>query len=172
MEGLNFKQRLSGITTLMFDIDGVLTDGKVLVMDSGEMVRNLNSKDGYAFHQAVMKDYRVVIISGGHNEAVKRALERSGIKDIFIRTQDKLTCYLDYLATNNLKDDEVMYMGDDLPDHEIMARTGIAACPNDAAQEIRAISIYVSPKNGGEGCVRDIIEQVLKAQGKWSIEKW
>jgi 3-deoxy-D-manno-octulosonate 8-phosphate phosphatase (KDO 8-P phosphatase) len=172
MEGLNFKQRLTGITTLIFDIDGVLTDGKVLVMDSGEMVRNINSKDGYAFHQAVMKGYRVVIISGGNNEAVKRALERSGIKDIFIRTQDKLTCYVEYLAANQLKDEEVMFMGDDLPDYKVMARVGIAACPNDAAQEIRAVSIYVSPRNGGEGCVRDIIEQVLKAQGKWSIENW
>lgn len=172
MEGLNFKQRLSNITTLMFDIDGVLTDGKVLVMDSGEMVRNLNSKDGYGFHQAVMKGYRVVMISGGHNEAVKRALERSGIKDIFIRTQDKLGCYKEYISLHGIKDEEVMFMGDDLPDHEVMSRVGIAACPNDAAQEIRALSIYVSPKNGGEGCVRDIIEQVLKAQGKWSIEKW
>jgi 3-deoxy-D-manno-octulosonate 8-phosphate phosphatase (KDO 8-P phosphatase) len=172
MQGLNFKQRLTKITTLMFDIDGVMTDGKVLVMENGEMVRNMNSKDGYGFHQAVLKGYRVVIISGGNNVAVKTALERTGITDIFIRQQDKLGCYQDYLNANNLTDEEVMFMGDDLPDFEVMSRAGLAACPNDAVAEIRGICQYVSPSKGGEGCVRDIIEQVLKVQGQWSIEKW
>lgn len=172
MTELNFKQRLTKISTFIFDIDGVLTDGKVLVMENGEMVRNLNSKDGYAFHQAVLKGYRVVIISGGRNEAVKKALERSGIKDIFIQQQDKLACYSEYRQLHNLSHDEIMFMGDDLPDFEVMRTVGLPACPNDAVQEIRNISIYVSAKRGGEGCVRDIIEQVLKSQGKWSIEKW
>lgn len=172
MEGINFKQRLSKITTLMFDVDGVITDGKVLVMDSGEMVRNLNSKDGYAFHLAVVKGFRLVIISGGNNVAVKNSLERSGVMDVFIRQHDKLACYQDYLTLHGLKDEEVMYMGDDLPDHQVMSRVGLAACPNDAVQEIRSICQYVSPIKGGEGCVRDIIEQVMKAQGRWSIEKW
>jgi len=172
MQGLNYKQRLTKITTLMFDIDGVMTDGRVLVMENGEMVRNMNSKDGYAFHQAVLKGYRVVIISGGNNVAIKNALERTGIKDIFIRQQDKLGCYQEYLNTNGIHDDEVMFMGDDLPDHDVMRRAGLAACPNDAVAEIRAICQYVSPYKGGEGCVRDIIEQVLKVQEKWSIEKW
>ncbi|MEO6303413.1 MAG: 3-deoxy-D-manno-octulosonate 8-phosphate phosphatase [Bacteroidia bacterium] len=119
---LNFKQKLNKITTLMFDVDGVMTDGKVLVMESGEMVRNMNSKDGYAIHLAVQKAFRIVIISGGNNNAVKNALERTGVKDVFINQHDKLACYLDYLKLNNLKDEEVLFMGDDLPDHEIMSR--------------------------------------------------
>lgn len=156
----------------MFDVDGVLTDGKVLVMESGEMVRNVYSKDGYALNQAVNKGYRVAIISGGNNLAIKNALSRNGVTDIFIREHDKLGCYKNYLDLHNLKDEEVLFMGDDLPDHEIMCRVGIAACPNDAATEIKAICQYISPRNGGEGCVRDVIEQVMKVQGKWSIEKW
>jgi 3-deoxy-D-manno-octulosonate 8-phosphate phosphatase (KDO 8-P phosphatase) len=169
---LNFKQKLNHITTIMFDVDGVLTDGKVLVMESGEMVRNVYSKDGYALNQAVNKGYRIVIISGGNNVAVKNALSRNGVNDVFIRQHDKLACYRDYLATNGLKNEEVLFMGDDLPDHEIMIRAGVAACPNDAVPEIKEICQYISPRNGGEGCVRDIIEQVMKVQGKWAIEKW
>jgi 3-deoxy-D-manno-octulosonate 8-phosphate phosphatase (KDO 8-P phosphatase) len=144
----------------------------VLIMDSGEMVRNMNSKDGYGLHLAVTKGYRIAVISGGNNQAVKNALARTGIKDVFIQQHDKLNCYLEYLATHNLKDDEVMFMGDDLPDHEIMSRVGVAVCPNDSAIEIKQIAQYVSPKNGGEGCVRDIIEQILRVQGKWEIVKW
>ena len=169
---LNFKERLNKISTLMFDIDGVLTDGKVLVMDNGEMVRNMFGKDGYAINQAVNKGYRIVIISGGNNAAVQAALARNGVKDVFIRQHDKLACYNDYLKQNNLSHQEIMYMGDDLPDHAIMSLSGVAACPNDAVPEIKAICQYISPRNGGEGCVRDIIEQVMKVQGKWAIEKW
>jgi 3-deoxy-D-manno-octulosonate 8-phosphate phosphatase (KDO 8-P phosphatase) len=169
---LNFKQRLNKITTLMFDIDGVLTDGKVLVMENGEMVRNMNSKDGYGLHLAVTKGYRICIISGGQNEAVKNVLARTGITDIFIRQHDKLACYTEYCKLHNLSDEEIMYMGDDLPDHEVMSRVGAAVCPNDAVMEIKHICQYVSPKNGGEGCVRDVIEQVLRVQGKWEIVKW
>jgi 3-deoxy-D-manno-octulosonate 8-phosphate phosphatase (KDO 8-P phosphatase) len=169
---LNFKQRLNKITTLMFDIDGVLTDGKVMVMESGEMVRNVNSKDGYALTLAARKGYRIVIISGGQNQAVKNVLARNGVTDIFIKIHDKIGCYNEYLKAHHLNDEEVLFMGDDLPDHEIMSRTGVAACPNDAVAEIKAICQYISPKNGGEGCVRDIIEQVLKVQGKWEIAKW
>jgi 3-deoxy-D-manno-octulosonate 8-phosphate phosphatase (KDO 8-P phosphatase) len=169
---MNFKQRLNRITTIMFDIDGVLTDGKVLVMESGEMVRNIYSKDGYALNQAVNKGYRIVIISGGNNTAVQAALTRNGVRDVFIRQHDKLACYKEFKTANNLTDEEILFMGDDLPDHEIMCVAGVAACPNDAASEIKAICQYISPRNGGEGCVRDIIEQVMKVQGKWGIEKW
>jgi 3-deoxy-D-manno-octulosonate 8-phosphate phosphatase (KDO 8-P phosphatase) len=169
---LNFKQRLARVTTLMFDVDGVMTDGKVLVMDSGEMVRNINSKDGYALHLAVMKKYRIVVISGGNNLAVQKALARTGITDVFIRQHDKLACYQEYMTTNGLTNEEVLYMGDDLPDHEVMSRVGVAVCPLDAAVEIKEICQYVSPKKGGEGCVRDIVEQVLRVQGHWEIVKW
>jgi len=169
---LNFKQKLNKITTLMFDVDGVMTDGKVLVMESGEVVRNLNSKDGYAIHLAVSKAYRIAIISGGNNVAVKNMLLRTGVNDVFINQHDKLACYLDYLKLHNLTDEEVLFMGDDLPDHEIMSRVGVAVCPADAVQDIKAICSYVSGKNGGEGCVRDVIEQVLRVQNKWEIVKW
>ncbi len=168
----NFKERLNKVTTFMFDIDGVMTDGKVLVMDSGEMVRNMNSKDGYALHLAVTKGYRLVVISGGNNEAVKNALARTGISDVFIRQHDKLACYEEYLKNNHLKDEEILYMGDDLPDHEVMNRVGVAVCPNDAAIEIKTICQYISSKKGGEGCVRDVIEQVLRVQNNWEIVKW
>ena len=169
---LNFKEKLNKITTFMFDIDGVMTDGKVLVMESGEMVRNLNSKDGYGLHLAVTKGYRMVVISGGQNDPVKNVLARTGITDVFIRQHDKLACYTEYMALNNLSDEEVLYMGDDLPDHEVMSRVGVAVCPNDAAVEIKELCQYISPKKGGEGCVRDVIEQVLRVQGKWEIVKW
>lgn len=169
---LNFKEKLNKITTLMFDVDGVMTDGKVLVMESGEMVRNMNSKDGYALNLAVKKGYRIVVITGGNNLAVKNALARNGVNDVFIRQHDKLACYTDYLTLHNLSDEEIVFMGDDLPDHEIMSRVGLAVCPNDAAPEIKAICQYISPKAGGEGCVRDIIEQVLRVQGNWEIAKW
>lgn len=156
----------------MFDVDGVMTDGKVLVMESGEMVRNMNSKDGYALHLAVTKNYRIVIISGGNNVAVKNALARTGITDVFIGQHDKLKCYEEYMQAHQLKDEEVLFMGDDLPDHEIMTRVGAAVCPNDAAVDIKEICQYISPIKGGEGCVRDVIEQVLRVQGNWQIVKW
>ena len=169
---LNFKQALTKITTLIFDVDGVMTDGKVLVMGNGEMVRNMNSKDGYALHLAVKKGYKIVIISGGNNVAVKSALEKTYITDIFINQHDKLQCYKDYIYSNNISDEEVLYMGDDLPDWEVMSRVGVAVCPNDAATEIKNICKYISSQKGGEGCVRDVIEQVLRVQGNWEISNW
>lgn len=156
----------------MFDVDGVFTDGKVLVMENGEVVRNVYSKDGYAIHLAVQKKYKLVIISGGNNVAIKNLLTRSGIEHIFINQHDKLQCYKDFIYEHNINDEQVMYMGDDLPDYEIMSRVGVAACPNDSAPEIKSICSYISPKNGGEGCVRDIIEQVMRVQGQWEIANW
>lgn len=168
----NFKEKLNKITTLMFDVDGVFTDGKVLVMENGEVVRNVFSKDGYAIHLAVQKKYKLVIISGGNNVAIKNLLIRSGIEHIFINQHDKLQCYKDFIYEHNINNEQVMYMGDDLPDYEIMSRVGVAACPNDSAPEIKSICSYISPKNGGEGCVRDIIEQVMRVQGQWEIANW
>ena len=165
----NFKEKLNKINTFIFDIDGVLTDNKVLVMENGEVVRNVHSKDGYALQLAIKKGYTIVILSGGNNVAVKNLLAKTGIQYLFINQHDKLACYKDFINENNLSDEQIMYMGDDLPDYEVMSRVGIAACPNDSAPEIKAISIYISPKNGGEGCVRDIIEQVMRVQGTWVI---
>ncbi|MDZ4666207.1 MAG: HAD-IIIA family hydrolase [Bacteroidota bacterium] len=168
----NFKQSLTKITTLIFDIDGVLTNNTVFVTEQGEMLRNLHSKDGYALQLAIKKGYKIVIISGGNNEPIKKVLTRAKIPFIFINIHDKLQCYKDLINEHSLKDEEVMYMGDDLPDWEVMKRVGVAACPNDAATEVKDICIYISDKKGGEGCVRDIIEQIMRVQGKWEIANW
>lgn len=169
---LNFKQALNKITTLIFDIDGVLTNNTVFVNEHGELLRNLHSKDGYAIQLALRKGYRLVIISGGNNEPIKKVLERAGVKHVFIKAHDKLQCYKDLINEHSLKDEEILYMGDDLPDWEVMKRVGVATCPNDAATEIKDICIYISNKKGGEGCVRDIIEQTMRAQGTWEISNW
>lgn len=168
----NFKQKLTKIKTFIFDVDGVLTDGKVFVFENGDVVRNMNSKDGYAIHLAVKKNYRIVIISGGNNVAIKNMLIKAGVIDIFINQHDKLQCYKDFIVKNGLSEEEILYMGDDLPDWEVMSRVGLAVCPNDAATEIKALSLYISNNKGGEGCVRDIIEQVLRVQNNWEISNW
>lgn len=169
---LNFKQKLKSITTIMFDIDGVLTDGKIIVLESGEALRNINSKDGYALHLAVQKGYRIAVISGGNNIGIQKVLSRTGITDVFINAHDKLAVYEKYILEHQLKHEEIVFVGDDLPDHEIMSRVGLAVCPNDAAIEIKNICHYISPRKGGEGCIRDVIEQICRVQGKWDIVKW
>lgn len=168
----NFKEKLTQIKTLLFDVDGVLTNGTVLVMPNGEIVRNLNSKDGYAIQLAVKKGYRIAIITGGNSESVKKILMELGIKDVFLSQRNKLECYENYILEHKLKESEILYMGDDLPDYDVMKRVGIAACPNNSAHEIKEISIYISNRNGGEACVRDIIEQVMRSQDTWEISGW
>lgn len=156
----------------MFDIDGVMTDGKVFFFHDGTPVRNLNNKDGYAIHLAKLKGYKMAIISGGSSEITKNALHKLGIEHVFLKQHDKLSCYKDFIAEHNIEDKNVMYMGDDLPDVEVMQRVGVAACPHDAATEIKELALYVSDKKGGEGCVRDIIEQVMRVRGDWGIVHW
>ena len=168
----NFKERLNHIKTFLFDVDGVLTNGSVLIMENGEVVRNMNSKDAYALQLAVKKGYRIAIITGGNSQAVKKALQGLGIEDVFLAQSDKLQCYKDYINEHDLKEEEIVFMGDDLPDYEVMKRVGIAACPNNAAHEIKQISIYISNRNGGEACARDIVEQVMRCQGTWEITGW
>ena len=168
----NIKTRLKHITTLMFDIDGVMTDGKVYFLPDGTPTRSLNNKDSYAIQLAAKKKYRLVVISGGSSEIVKTALLRLGITHVFLKQHDKLSCYKDFISEHALQDENILYMGDDLPDYEVMSRVGIACCPADAATEIKDISIYISDKKGGEGCVRDIIEQVLRVRGDWEIAHW
>jgi len=168
----NFKQKLTRIKTLLFDVDGVLTNGQVLLMENGEFVRNMNSKDGYALQLAVKKGYRIGIITGGNSQTVKKALESLGIEDIFLAQHDKLQCYKDYINEHSLNEEEILYMGDDLPDYEVMKRVGLAVCPFNSAHEIKEICLYISSRNGGEACVRDIIEQVMRSQGTWEITGW
>ena len=163
----SYKEHLKHISTFIFDIDGVLTDGTIQVNTQGEMLRTMNIRDGYGLKDAVEKGFYVCIISGGTNEGVRVRLQNLGIKDIFLGAHLKTKVLEDYLKINNLKRENVLYMGDDLPDFEVMQEVGLPTCPQDAVQEIKAISKYVSHKKGGKGCVRDVIEQVMKVQGKW-----
>lgn len=168
----NFKSRLKHITTLLFDIDGVMTDGKVYFMSDGTPLRSLNNKDNYALQLAAKKGYKLAIISGSSSEIVKEALHRLGIEYVFLKQHDKLSCYKDFIAEHTLEDKNILYMGDDLPDYEVMQRVGVACCPNDAATEIKDICIYISDRKGGEGCVRDVVEQVMRVRGDWEIAHW
>ena len=167
MEEKSYKEYLEHITTFVFDVDGVLTDGTVSVLTNGEMLRTMNVKDGYAIRSAVDKGYNLCIISGGKNEGVRIRLEGLGIKDIYLGAKNKIEQLDDYLTANDIKSENVLYMGDDIPDYEIMAAIGLPTCPNDAATEIKQISQYISPLGGGKGAVRDVIEKVMRSQGKW-----
>ena len=167
MEDKSYKEYLNHITTFIFDVDGVLTDGTITITTSGEQLRRMNIKDGYAMKTAVDAGYNICIISGGSNEGVRKRLQGLGIKDIYLGAHNKVIQYEEYLNNYNLKADEIIYVGDDIPDHPVMSLVGLPCCPQDAAIEIKAISKYISHKKGGKGCVRDIIEQVMKVQGKW-----
>ncbi len=164
---MNFKDKLKAVTTFIFDVDGVLTNGMLLVMPDGEFLRSMNIKDGYAMQLAIKNGYRIAIISGGHSKGVPIRLERLGIHDVHMGVVNKTQVYNQLLSKYNLSSDEILYMGDDIPDLPLLKLCGIPCCPADAVQEIKNQSIYVSHKNGGEGCVRDVIEQVLRLQDKW-----
>lgn len=163
----NFKTKLTRVTTFIFDIDGVLTDGSVTLMPDGEQLRTMNIKDGYALQLAVKKGYKIAIISGGKSESVRKRLNGLGVFDVYLGCDNKIETYDEFILTYNIIPDEILYMGDDVPDYEVMKRIGVPTCPKDSSQEIIDISIYVSHKNGGKGCVRDVIEQVMRVQGKW-----
>ena len=163
----NYKEDLSVITTLIFDYDGVMTNGVVIISSTGDHLRAGNVKDGYALQLAVKSGYRVVIISGGFSESMRHRCNALNLKDVFLGVPDKVKVFETYMKEHDLKPEEVLYMGDDIPDYHVMKMVGMPVCPADAAQEIKEISRYISHFNGGEGCVRDIIEQVMKLQGKW-----
>ena len=166
----SYKELLPQITTFIFDVDGVFTDGVVLVMPGGQFVRRMNSNDGYAVQYAAKKGYRLVVLTGGNSVDVKAGLEGLGVKDVFLSSHNKEKVYDQYLSDHNLDPQEVLYMGDDIPDFKVLEKSGVATCPADAAEEVKKISDYVSVKKGGKGCVRDVIEQTLKVQGKWFDE--
>ena len=158
---------LRKIRALIFDVDGVLSRQTISLHPNGEPMRTVNIKDGYALQHAVKCGMTVAIISGAKTDAVRKRYEGLGLKEIILGAAVKIDAYDDLLKRCDIHDDEVLYMGDDIPDYEIMKRAGLPCCPSDAAQEIKDISRYVSPLKGGEGCGRDVIEQVLKVQGKW-----
>lgn len=163
----NYKALLPNITTFIFDVDGVLTNGKVLITSQGEMYREMDTKDGYALKCALVQGYKVCIISGGTNEGVRNRLKALGIYDIYLGAHNKQEPFQDLMDSYDLKPEEILYMGDDVPDIVVMEQVAVAACPNDAVSDVKEIANYVSYKKGGEGCVREIIEQTLRVQGKW-----
>jgi len=171
----NYKELLRHITTFIFDYDGVLTDGSVIMTSQGEGYRISNVKDGYALQLAVKNGYRVAVISGAVSKSLEHRMKALNVTDVFMGVENKIILFKEYLAKHDLKPEQVLYMGDDIPDYEVMLACGLPACPSDAAEEIRKISKYISHFNGGKGCARDVIEQVLKVQGHWMNDhgfKW
>lgn len=163
----SYKEIMPQIGTFIFDVDGVLTDGTVTVFPDGQLVRSMNIKDGYALKTAVKMGYNVCIISGGTNPAVKSRLQALGITDIYLGAHHKMEQFEEYLDIYNIDPSTVLYMGDDIPDIPVMKICGLPTCPKDAVPEVMNISSYISQIKGGKGCVRDVIEQVLKVQDKW-----
>lgn len=164
---MNVLELFAPIKWFIFDIDGVLTDGSLLIMPNGVMTRRMNMKDGYALRLAVDKGYQISIISGGSSIEVKERLQKLGITDVHLKVQDKKKLLQALMANHETKPEEILYMGDDVPDLEVMGIVGLSCCPADAARDILDISTYISPYNGGHGCVRDVIEKVLRLHNKW-----
>lgn len=157
-----FKQ----ITTLIFDVDGVLTDGTILITEKGELLRTMNVQDGFAIKQAIAAGLHIAIITGGRSKGVIKRLQGLGIVDIYAGAINKLDVFEEFILTYDLEPHKILYMGDDLPDYEVLQTVGLATCPADAVPEIQEIAQYISPHKGGQGCVRDVIQKVLKLHGK------
>ncbi len=155
------------IHTFIFDVDGVLTNGDLLITEKGELLRKMNVRDGYALKKTLFEKYKVIIITGGSSLGTTDRLKALGVTDIISGAQNKLQHYEKLLDEHGLDEDGILYMGDDIPDYEVMRRVGLPCCPNDAVPEIREIAKYISPFKGGEGCVRDVLEKVLKLSGLW-----
>jgi len=155
------------ITTFIFDIDGVLTDGSVLVLENGLQARRMSIKDGFALQLAVKSGYRVMVVSGSSPSTVIDRLNKLGISEVHMSVLNKKSFVGSYMQKNGLKKEEVLYMGDDMPDLPVMSTVGLSACPADATTEILQAAKYISPINGGYGCVRDVIEKVLRANDHW-----
>jgi 3-deoxy-D-manno-octulosonate 8-phosphate phosphatase (KDO 8-P phosphatase) len=166
---MNILEFFTSIRTFVFDVDGVLTDGSLLLTENGEMLRSMNIKDGYAMQLAIKKGYKIWVISGGQSEAVKTRLQKLGLTDIYIGIDNKKEVLLKLIADNHTLYESILYLGDDIPDYAVMQLCALACCPNDAVPEIKQVSKYISPYPGGKGCVRDVIEKVLKLNGHWEL---
>ena len=164
---MSYKEKLIKIKNFVFDVDGVFTDGSIIVDNQGNEFRVFSTRDGIAVKLATDKGYNFCVISGGKNEGVRKRLNRLGVKNVFLGVEDKIQVFKSFMNDNNLKTSETMFMGDDIPDIQILKMVGLSCCPNDAANEVREVVDYISIKKGGEGCVRDIIEQVLTIQKNW-----
>ena len=160
-------ESLQKITCFVFDVDGVLTNGEVMVMPNGLLVRKMNIKDGYAIQLAIKKGFQVWVISGGNSIEVEQRLNLLGVKEVHMKVKDKCALLQELSLMNNVPLDQMLFMGDDMPDYDAMKIVGIAACPNDACVDIKQIANYISLLKGGAGCARDVIEKVLKLNDKW-----
>ncbi|MBN1952233.1 MAG: HAD hydrolase family protein [Bacteroidales bacterium] len=167
----SYKSLLHKIKAFAFDVDGVFTDGLVLLFPGNEFVRAVNIKDGYAVQHAVKLGYPIAIISGGRSEEVAERFRRLGVTDIYLGASYKLDFYEDFRMKYGFEHEEILYMGDDMPDYEIMQRVGIPTAPKDACTEIKELARYVSDRRGGEGCVRDVIEQVMRVHDNWMVDQ-
>jgi len=167
---MNLLERFKKITTFIFDVDGVLTDGTVLLVGGEVQARRMNIKDGFALQMAIKNGYRVRIISGGHSPEVVQRLKKLGLEDIHMSVHDKGAMLQEYITVNRLRKEEVIYMGDDLPDIPAMDIAGLPCCPADAVVEVKEAASYISDFAGGHACVRDVIEKVLKLNGKWTYD--
>ena len=165
----NFKQKLNHVKVLIFDVDGVFTDGSILLQENGDQLRTFNIKDGYAVQLATKAGVNIAVITGARSNAVKERLNYLGVTDVYLGIHNKLEKYNQFKADHNYTDAEILYMGDDLPDFEIMKLAGVPVCPSDAVHEIQNLSIYVSHSAGGRGCVRDVVEQYLRLKGLWEF---
>lgn len=163
----NVLSRFKGIHTFIFDVDGVLTNGQVLVTEQGELLRSMNIRDAHAMQMALGEGFRIMILTKGKSQGVLKRLKDLGIQDIVSGIQNKLKAYEEFLDAYDLNEDGILFMGDDIPDFEVMRRVGLPTCPADSVPEIREICKYISPLKGGDGCVRDVIEKVMKLNGVW-----
>ncbi len=164
---MNVLKQLTSIHTFIFDVDGVLTDGTLLVTEHDELLRSMHAKDGFALRWALDKGYKIFIITGGRSQGVKQRLAKLGIEHIYLGIHDKLSLFQDLVANEGLDAERSLYMGDDVPDYSVMKAVKIASCPNDAVPEIKEISHIITEKKGGKGCVREVIETVLRLQDNW-----
>lgn len=167
---MNVLEYFTTVTTFVFDLDGVLTDGTVLVLNDGLQARQMHVKDGLALQMALKNGYHVVIVSGGYSEPVITRLNKLGVQEVYLNISNKLEFLSNYLEQNNLDWSEVLFMGDDLPDLAVLQKVGTPCCPADAVMEVKRSSKYISPINGGYGCVRDVIEKVLKLNDHWKFD--
>jgi 3-deoxy-D-manno-octulosonate 8-phosphate phosphatase (KDO 8-P phosphatase) len=167
---MNILKSFQSISCFVFDMDGVLTDGSLLVLPDGLMARRMNIKDGYALQLAVKKGYHVLVISGGNSPEVKERLFKLGITNVWMQVTDKATVLRKWLADNKIAKSELLYMGDDVPDLEVMRLAGLQTCPADAAIDVKNVVDYIAICKGGEGCAREVIEKVMKLRGDWDLE--
>ncbi|MCI7408388.1 MAG: HAD hydrolase family protein [Candidatus Onthomorpha sp.] len=167
---MNYKAKLHEIKAFVFDYDGVISDGNIWSANDTIIVRSGNVKDGYAMQYALRKGYLIAILSGGSGDSIRSRMKMLGVEDVYLGSHRKKEIFEDFLKDKQLLPEQVLYVGDDIPDYDVMRLAGVSACPADASEEIKAVADYISHKNGGCGCVRDVIEQVLRLQGQWFHE--